>query len=164
MEAEDTFTAKYLLRSMILYLNDLRWIQRKLDLTQSITNFRYNYVEPIILGDSRNLGDWSINYGISKLDYLVIENVYCTIEFRKGKTLINYNSEDLTSSRIAKSIFLHLRTKQNIFPFISQSIFLYDNEIQKPLLFRDKTPVWVNLIFWLIPTILSIIALYLSTK
>lgn len=159
METEIVFDKVYNLHPVGIYLNDLKWIQNLLYLTQAITSIAFKYNEPVIFGDITNLEHWAKEFVIDRIDNLKFNNLFCTIEFNSGNTKIKYNSENRTSSRTAKSIYLHLKKRQRFIFFLPQDIFLFDKAIEKNFLLRDKTPVWLNILFWLIPTILSIVAL-----
>lgn len=158
MESEKPYFYKEI-RPVILYLNDLRYLEGKLCETEWVGEIIIFYNEELQIKDVETLREWSKTFGVDKLDYLILSYADYTVSFFPRKTIVCFNRDDIDSYLLEETVYPFLLQKQNVSLSAKQKIFLYDKPRQRSFWLQDKTPLWLSVLLALIPIIISIIAL-----
>lgn len=144
---------------VVLYLEDLFWIESKLiefSLKGRVTfNTPNSHYEVDYISEMIKISEILETTRIHNLhfDYSGV-----SVHFDEYKTYIRYGRKAIERI-LEKLISNYLNKKRNKHPYNKSKIFLQNKPEVKSFWLQDKTPLWLSVLLALIPIIISVIAL-----
>lgn len=136
------------LKPVTLDLNDLRWIEVKLNETEYVGKVEIFFHESIDIPSIEGLEDWSKTTGVRQLDSIFFEFGYFFINFRPDFTEIFFPSEEVSTLLLQVTLVPFIMSKQNRSKRRKTKILLTEKQVRKNILVDEKTPLWLTLLMF----------------